>query len=172
MNAHDAESDDITSQLEFAWRAHSAQEAWTAKVDVKASVLLAAQVGLLVAIAALATTDGYRSSDGFPGLLVPAGVLAILAAGVASAAAVYPLLASAEATRKDLIYFGHLRHLNAQEIDQRLEELSPCDQLSAIANQLASMARSNWRKHRRLQFSIWLTGVGSVLAVVGIIASY
>src|SRR6516165_557165 len=45
--------------IEFGWRVHSAQESWTAKVDGKASLLLALQGGALFGIATGHQKDGF-----------------------------------------------------------------------------------------------------------------
>ncbi len=162
----------MNSQLEFGWRVHTAQEAWTAKVDVKASILLAAQVGLLVAIATIESATGFKHPNAPWWGLLPIGVILILLGGVASASAIYPQLSSSKGEASDLIYFGHLKDLKPEEVRERLEGLNEVGQLVALSRQLVQMSKNNWLKHVRLQWSIRLTGAGLFPAVVGIVLAF
>lgn len=166
------DEDGMSSQLEFGWRAHTAQESWTAKVDVKASVLLAAQVGLLVAIATIASASGFKHPEGLWAALLPVGVLLILGGSIFSASAIYPQLSSDPGKTSDLIYFGHLRNLTGEEVQKRLKDLSEEAQLSALSRQLVKMSEVNWSKHVRLRRSIWATAAGAAFAVLGMIMSF
>lgn len=163
---------ELRDQVEFGWRVHAAQEAWTAKVDVKASVLLAAQVGLLVAIATITSATGFKQPVGFWWVILPGGVLFLLIGGMLSATAIYPMLFSNESTSNDLIYFGHLKDLQTAEVHKRIMHLSMEDQVRALARQLVAMSKANWRKHRALQWSIRATGLGTLLIVIDLALSF
>ena len=54
----DSSDDNAQRGIEFGWRVHSAQESWTAKVDGKASLLLALQGGAL-------PWDCHRAPEGW-----------------------------------------------------------------------------------------------------------
>jgi hypothetical protein len=101
--------------IEFAWRAHAAQEAWTAKVDAKASLLLALEGGLLVAALAGHTKDGPLAGlHGGRNAAQGIGMCLLLLAIGMAAGAVIPMLGRVREHRasheSNTIYFGHVRH--------------------------------------------------------------
>lgn len=156
------------ASLDFAWRVHTAQEAWTAKVDVKASIVLALGAGALFAV--LAAQDdggilGHISAQGQVSLT--AGVTLIVLSILTSAASVFPLLGPRIPDRERLgvIYFGHLRHQSSATIARRIKGLDAARQGQMIAEQLKQMAQRNWIKHRLLQVSLVL-GLGGAAATL------
>lgn len=156
--------------IEFAWRVHGAQEAWTAKVDVKASILIAAQVGLLAGLAAIAASDAFdRQHSQATWLMGLAGAALVTGLGF-GASVVWPRLSSEAPAAGDLIYFGHLRHKAEQAVADTLGRLRQDDARAALARQLVPMSTLNWSKHRRLQWSIGCTGIAVLLAFIGTIA--
>jgi hypothetical protein len=148
---------------EFAWRVHGALEAWTAKVDMKASVLLGFQVGLAILIV---TAPGLGS-----GPAEAATVLLVGGMGGATAT-ILPALGPARRLRREyrrhLIYFGHLRLWQPAELAHRLCRLSDGEELQALAAQLVRMSRLNWRKHRLLQASGTLTLLSMFVMMVAV----
>lgn len=154
---------------DFAWRVHSAQEAWTAKVDVKASILMAAQMGLLVAGAAAYLSDPMQAACSNWIYLYAAGMLVLLVGAGFAAAAIYPSLKTHPGDSVDLIYFGHLRSKSEDEIVEALDNLGEGGEVRALARQLQAMACLNWAKHLKLRVSIWCTAVAVPIFVLGLI---
>jgi hypothetical protein len=152
--------------IEFGWQVHAVQEAWTARADVKASVLLAFQAGAFV--------FGYSARE----LVLPLertwlgiGAVAIgmlMLAVTASAVAVVPVLGSPWRHRRErprhIVYFGHLRLWRAPDLATKLTRVTVREQADMLALQLVALSRLNWRKHRLLQVSVGLT-VLSVLTM-------
>ena len=145
--------------INFGWRVHVAQEAWTAKVDVKASIVLALAGATMAAVTAgqsdfgpFADLLGWRVYA-FRGAVI-AGSLSVLL----SFATIFPRLGPTHRKRNmdvaDLVYFGHLRHLDPKEVATRLTGLTVNDELRALSRQLVAMSRHNWRKHRLLQWAL------------------
>jgi Family of unknown function (DUF5706) len=147
-----------TARTEFAWRVHTAQEAWTARTDIKASVLLAFEAALLVAVV---TSHGEVGVRGAPGEWVHSGRylgtgLLLLAVGLA-AAAVFPVMGRRRGQdtsgAANLVYFGYLRNVSQPDLVRRLSELRAEEELAALALQIGALSRMNWRKYRLLQLS-------------------
>lgn len=155
--------------IDFAWRVHGAQESWSARADVKASILLALEGGGLFAVisahaadGSLALLSGWNRSLG----LVGAGLL--LLALVGAAVAVFPQLGRSRKLReryaRHTIYFGHLRLWDPAELSARLTSMSADEELEALGRQLVEMGKQNWSKHRWVQGSLILA-ISGVLAV-------
>jgi Family of unknown function (DUF5706) len=153
--------------LDFAWRVHAALDSWTGKVDVKASIALAiesAVFGFVVTLsskgerfAALAGSrlDWYRIGLGF-----------LLFSVLASLAVVLPQLnrwKSRRDWRGNMIYFGHLRHWDAQKLAKALKQDLPYEE--QLARQLVSMSKIAWRKHAWLQWSLISLVIGSACLI-------
>jgi hypothetical protein len=156
--------------VEFAWRVHAALEAWTAKVDMKASILLAFQGGAFI-FAATSRELFLSTPDRRPALVGAAGVALLVSAMALATATVLPMLGSAKRHRADhpheWIYFGHVRHWESTELAARLSRLTERDEVRALCAQLVRMSRLNWRKHRMLQGSVVLTVISMLVMVSG-----
>ncbi len=168
---------DMNRSVDLAWRAHGAQEAWTGKVDIKASVLLALEGGAIFATLTANSDVGLLAKlTGVGDLVQLLGVVCLIGAVVAATWALMPQLGSAtvhRATHRDhTIYFGHLRHWDPAELAADLRNLEHEDPLPMIARQLVEMSKRNWTKHRKVQASL-LLGVGGVvlIAVAAVIAA-
>lgn len=149
-------------KIEFAWHVHAAQEAWTAKVDAKASLLLAAQTALLSASVAIAALGGLqRLNDAARGMVGVSSICLTFGIGLAGAA-VFPMLGKSDSP--SLIYFGGVRHLGKPRYRQALRDAALPSQLSALGDQVFEMSRRNWRKHRLLQFGMGCSGVAVLFA--------
>lgn len=157
--------------MEFAWRVHAAQEAWTAKVDAKASIVLSLETAVLAALFAvqsprllLGRLTGWRS------MLADIGVGLHLIAVVLAAAAVIPMLGRTRIHRaertQNAIYFGHLRHWKLEQLKHWLTHLTPEEELEQLNRQLIALSRRNWRKHRNLQLAMLAALLGA--ATIGI----
>jgi hypothetical protein len=159
---------------DFAWRVHGAQEAWTSKVDTKASILLALEGGALFAILSANAKDGLLSQIvGWRQILEIIGVLALLAALVVTAGAVYPQLGSSRsrecAHRSNFIYFGHLRHWEPKSLRAELRAFESDVQLEMLCLQLVEMSKRNWRKHKLVQASLLLALLSVGLFAIAIL---
>lgn len=168
----------LTENLNFAWKVHTAQEAWTAKVDSKASFILAlVTLAIAAGVSVLISQENQIGFDEqsrmlptiFFAISIGAGLLSLLFAGLA----VWPNLGkrrkSAPSECHDLIYFGHLRRQSYAEIETHLRCLTPEEQLSMLGRQLKVMSDLNWNKHRFLQRSLVLGYVCIFLFVVSML---
>lgn len=160
--------------IEFAWRAHTAQEGWTAKVDAKASLLLALEGGLLVAALAGHTKDGPLGSlHGWRNILQGGGVVLLLIAFGFAAGAVIPMLGRVRDHRasydSNTIYFGHVRHWDPAALVDRLRTQTAAQQKDLLAQQLIQMSNRNWLKHRLVQASVFAVLPGSSLLSLAIL---
>jgi hypothetical protein len=146
--------------VEFAWRVHTALESGTAKVDMKASILLAFQGGGFIFVTT-SREEIVSTTSRLPALFVAAGILLLVSAMGCAATAILPALGSARGHRENYvnewIYFGHVRLWEAADLAARLGRLTERDEVAALCAQLVRMSRLNWRKHRLLQSSVLLT---------------
>jgi Family of unknown function (DUF5706) len=158
--------------IEFAWRAHAAQENWTAKVDTKASIFFTVNGAGVAALVALRTQSGgvLEQLGGARQVIADVGIVLCALAVIIAGAAIFPLLGRSTRHRAehDTIYFGHLRHRTPGEVAEQLRTISDDEKLDHLARQLVVMAKANWIKHRLLQLALLmaLTGYATVLAVV------
>jgi hypothetical protein len=147
-------------ELEFAWRVHAAMEAWTARADLKASILLALQGGALFAVFTI--DDRVNSSQrGWAPVLATVASVALVICMALTAAALAPVLGSKRKIKMErtahLIYFGHLMHWDADELARRYARLNSSEEAVMLAHQIVRLSQLNWRKHRLLQASVALT---------------
>ena len=160
----------LKTNAECAWRVHTAQENWTSKVDTKASAFFTVNLaGLAVILAFRTQKDGLLVT--LTGWRHGMADLAILLCGIAvvvAGAAIFPLLGRVHEhqTRRDVIYFGHLRHRSPANLAQQLAGLTEREQIDQLARQLVVMAKGNWIKHRCLQLALLIAFVGSGLLLV------
>lgn len=157
------------SNDDFAWQVHSALGDWTARVDIKASIVLGLESAALGLILALSQGAGPLHGltrarlDIFYG-----GVASISLSIILAIAVVFPQLSRRRAKRTwrdNTIYFGHLRRWNDADLAQRLASANaaPLDQL---ARQLIIVSKIAWRKHVFLQYSM-VALLGGLLLVGG-----
>jgi Family of unknown function (DUF5706) len=167
---------DTRSEREFAWRVHDAQESWIGKVDMKASVVLGFEAAVVVLVI---TSDGIWSRlQGTVPWTRPIGYVAVaflLAGVIFVGAAVWPFTGRVRRLRTgsttNLIYFGHLRHVPAEELVERLGNLSALDELHMLSQQIVTISRINWWKHRMIQCSLLSALIGLVALVVMVLLS-
>lgn len=156
--------------IDFAWHVHGAQEAWTAKVDTKASILLALQGGALFAILAANAERGVLGTlTGCAAVIEVAGAVSLVIGLLSSAIAVFPLLGPVREHRANFrdhfIYFGHVRHWEPAALAEALRQRSQPDEFDMLALQLIAMSKRNWLKHRFVQVSLLSAILG--VALVG-----
>jgi hypothetical protein len=151
--------------VDFAWRVHGAQETWTAKVDVKASILLALEGGVLFTIVSANAKDGFlRGLQGGQRTVELIGAVFLLMAVVAAAIGIFPLLGRTRAHKiqhpDHVVYFGHLRYWDPEDLTARLSRLTTDDEIRMLSRQLIEMGKRNWKKHRWVQLSLSIAAVG------------
>jgi len=137
----------------FAWQVHGALEAWGARVDRKAGMLLAHQGGgFLLGVTAL-------PSHGSATIMI--ALVLLLTAMCATAAAALPVLGSAQRLAREsttnLVYFGHLRTWQPTALAAEIAQVTAHAETLMLARQLVVLSRMNWRKHRLVQASWAIT---------------
>lgn len=151
----------------FAWRVHDALDAWTSKVDAKASIVLAVETGTLGLVVSLTDTDGALAQlSGRSLSLFRVGVTTLLLAIMLAGASVIPQLRRKAARREwraNSIYFGHLRHWTPANLAESLRERGTDSSLEELSRQHVRMAQIAWRKHSSLQISMLLLPIGALL---------
>ena len=158
----------MSDPTEIAWKIHAAQVDWTGKVDAKASFAFAiesADIGTTVALSASGRT--FASIDEcFAELLYWCGLAGLLVGAACALLVVVPRLRGAAETareaRENFIYFGHLRHWDADDL---AAVLSKGEVLGPLTRQCVNMAKIAWRKHRLVQASM-ITGAIGIGALV------
>jgi hypothetical protein len=160
--------------VDFAWRVHAAQEGWTAKVDVKASIILATELAVIGVILAGNQNDQILGRlHGAGRVLVSMGLGAHAMAVVLIGLAVLPRLGSRHPSGDPMdgaIYFGDLRRISPRALAAFLEQLAPADELGQLSRQLIEMSRINWYKHRMLQAGMALAALGAGLVGLALIS--
>jgi hypothetical protein len=151
--------DATPSGVEFGWRVHLALQDWTKAVDQKASITLV----FSVALATLAGREVFNSSGGLHDAsgaklwIVRAMGIFFAVSALFALSVVLPRLRR-RATRQEahhgLVYFGHLRHRNAEDIERQLRALDHDEELSQLARQLKATSVIAWRKHAHLQVAM------------------
>jgi hypothetical protein len=150
---------------EFAWKVHDALDSWTAKVDTKASIVLAIEAALAGFVITLSDKGGRLSGlHGHRVDLDRAGLALVGTSVLLSLAVVMPQLGRRKARRNwssNMIYFGHLRRWDPNELAASLAKGAPTE--GHLARQLVTMSKIAWRKHSWLQCSLLCLVVGAAL---------
>jgi hypothetical protein len=151
----------------YAWKVHDALDAWTSKVDAKASIVLAVETGTMGLVVTQAGKNGPLAHlSGMSVLLFRVGVFVLLAAILLAGTSVIPQLRRRAARREwraNSIYFGHLRHWNPSNLAETLREREADSSLDELARQHVRMAAIAWRKHSFLQISMVLVPAAVLL---------
>lgn len=161
-------SDDF-DRVGFAWKVHDALDAWTNKVDSKASIVLAVETGIVALIATLAKDGPLASLHGTAVLWFRLGVVALVVAIIFAGAAVFPQLRRSKIQsewNENSIYFGHLRFWSADKLAEKLKQRNEAFSLEELARQHVTMADIAWSKHAFLQVSMWAVPVGVLLLFI------
>ncbi|MFJ9610820.1 Pycsar system effector family protein [Kitasatospora sp. NPDC101176] len=167
----DATTPVATAGLDAAWRIHGVLSEWVSRVDVKASFALSLETAALVAISSVAQTAPATGSvasgrQAATVLTLWASALLVATALVFAIAAVAPRIGSrgeADDWRHNVIFFGHVRHWDADDLADALAEQ---DLLPALSRQLVVLSRIAWIKHVRVRASLILGGIGVTLAAL------
>lgn len=148
------------------WAIYNSHAEWIARVDTKASVLLALQ-GVALGVV-LSLTDEYRplsaaalANHPFKVLLFGLGVLTILVSVVLALAVVVPQLGKSvkRPQAEGFIYFGHSRHWGGDEIEKALSRSLTYE----LSRQIVILGKVAWEKHRNAKWSAILFVAGAAL---------
>jgi Family of unknown function (DUF5706) len=153
---------------------HEAIQGWTATVDIKASIVIAIETAVAGAAASEIIAKHGQLHDAIGLHLATAiAALAALAAAIGSGLwVVFPRLERTSIEREapdGLIYFGHLRSRDTEDIAQALERLTVEEERLQVARQLRVTGNVAWRKHAWLQASIVLFAIGAALLVTSLV---
>ncbi len=162
-----APQDPAVTAAEFAWRTHNAITDWTAKVDAKASIVLALESAIVAAVITFSGRDRPLSAlRGWPLGTYRLGMLSLAIAIVFAGLVVLPQLDRRNARTKwrtGVIYFGHLRRWQPSDLAEHLLALPPRMQLDVLSHQLVITSKIAWVKHARLQWSMLTAAIGTLL---------
>lgn len=144
------------ADIEFAWKVHAATQDWIRSVDTKSSITLAiiAGFGVFAANQVFSDDGSLVATTGRQLWAVRVMGVAFLLSGLFVLHAVFPSLKRKRARQlgqTGLIYFGHLRHRNAAEIEEALVNLDDSEIRKQLASQLDATSDIAWKKHARLQ---------------------
>ncbi|MEU6681511.1 Pycsar system effector family protein [Streptomyces sp. NPDC046925] len=98
------------------------------------------------------------------------GTLLILAGAIFAMLVVVPRLRTSKVKAEapnNFIYFGHLMHREANELTTALKQT---DILPVLSRQLIVMSEIAWKKHRHVQLSFVLFGLGSLVVFLAGVA--
>jgi hypothetical protein len=155
---------------EFAWRTHSAITDWTAKVDAKASIVLALESAIVAAVITFSGKERPLSAlRGWPLGTYRLGILLMAIGVVLAGLVVFPFLDRRKARvqwRTEVIYFGHLRQWQPSELADYMSTLTAQTQLDILSRQLVTTSKIAWIKHARLQWSMLSAALGTLLLAI------
>lgn len=160
--------------MEFAWKVHAAQEAWTAKVDGKAAITFTVELALL---AALIAAHGHGKlidrMHGAGRVLAEIGTAMALLSALCAGMTVMPRLGSrvknALQSTGNFIYFGHTRHWKPADLRDRIARLTQDEELDLLSRQLVVMSELNWAKHRWMQLAMVLALASFLLVGITVV---
>ncbi|MGP6175366.1 Pycsar system effector family protein [Corynebacterium sp. A21] len=157
--------------VDTAWKIHAVLVDWTGKVDTKASFALTIESALLAGVVTLSSEGRvFHHLHGWAVVWYVLGILLLVAGVLCAAWVVRPRLRAGnlEAEAADnFVYFGHLRHLTPEIVQERLQGTAL---ISVLSKQLVEMSKITWKKHRLVQWSMSLAPIGVV--ALGICATY
>lgn len=151
--------------VKTAWQIHAALHESTRTVDAKASFALAMESAALAGIAALSGSGrSLGHVTGFGELVLWSGTALIGISAILAVLVVVPRHngqgRSPDPGEDEFLFYGHLRHWAPDDLAQRL---SRADALPTLSHQLVVMSAIAWTKHKRVQQSLLLAVVGSLL---------
>ncbi|ARF74877.1 hypothetical protein B7C62_23565 [Kitasatospora albolonga] len=140
---------------------------WTARVDVKASVVLTLEIAILAGLVTV-STEGDLSVGGARLVLLVAGACFLVAAVVSAVMILMPRMRvrrMRDEAPHDFVYFGHLRLWDPVALAEALGH----DVLNALTRSIVINSRIAWRKHWLLRLSIILALAGGLLLLLGLL---
>ena len=162
--------DDRESGLENAWKIYGSLAEWIGRVDAKASFALTIESATLAAVIAFtSSTHRFQHRIRMLDLVVFwSGIGALVLASLASVWVVMPHLRGSsflEEWPSNFIYFGHLKHWDPKQLQERLKR---DDILPALSRQIIVLSMIAWTKHKRVQLSLFLAVLG--VSLIGLSA--
>jgi hypothetical protein len=153
------------ASVSTAWNIHSALADWTGKVDVKASIALSTELALVTAVVTALSSrfELIRPDGAFTLATLYLGVGLLMSGAFLAIAAVIPRLGRTGRPQRNFVYFGSLRHWQAEELQVALRETDPLEMLSV---QLVAMSRIVWRKHLLVLCSLTVSALGLTLVAL------
>lgn len=154
--------------IDAAWKIHAALIDWTGKVDTKASFALTIESALLAGVVTLSGEGRvFYHLSGWAVFWYVLGIVLLVTAVLCAIWVVRPRLRDANLKNeapKNVIYFGHLRHLTAEAVQDRLQDSSL---LPVLSKQLVEMSKIAWTKHKIVQWSLSLAPAGVAALSIG-----
>lgn len=171
------ESDGVEREAEAearAWTVYHSHGEWIARVDAKASILLALQGVTLGAVIAL--TDRHRPYADlemwWEWTLFVGGFALLLIGIVLAVTALVPRVTSERPSKnevRDYIYFGHTRLWTPEALEAELRK----PVLPILSRQLVVLGRISWRKHYLVKWSVWsYIASGAFLTAAALIVNF
>lgn len=167
----DSVSDDELQAEQRAWEIYRSHAEWIARVDVKASVLLALQGVTLGFVIALTDGDGPLAAIkvwwGWPALTL--SVLLLLTAILFAVLVIAPRVRTKKPSRKamtDYTYFGHTRWWKPVDLEAELRESA----LPILSRQITILGEIAWRKHLWAMWSTWVFVAAGIVMSALIVA--
>ncbi|GHF97408.1 Pycsar system effector family protein [Streptomyces thermodiastaticus] len=153
-----------------AWQLQGTLAESTRTADAKASFALAIESAMLAAMVTLAGSEHGlgRISGALARTVLWTGVALLAVSVVLAVLAVLPRH-DREGRRRpvhqdDFVFYGHIRHLTAAELEESLRGHDP---LPALSRQIVAMSRILWIKQRLVRQSLLIAVGGGVLIAVG-----
>lgn len=161
----DEDSDEqVEISDELAWRVHENAKGWIVQVDVKAAAALAIEAAILgFAFALLKDSSSSAQLTHLSRWIASGGLLLLLISVFLSTLVLLPRIKLREPKVKtqSYLYFGHLRHWDKSELSATLARNRVDD--GEIADQVIKMSEIAWRKHVKLQWSLYLLLAGILI---------
>lgn len=155
--------------VEFAWRAHAAQEQWAARVDTKATIVLTVEAAVVAAVVTALSSAGISSVPGWRISVLWTGTALSAVAVLIAFLVIMPRLGRRDtASESSFLYFGGLRHWESRRLVARLDVMSDEEQIAQLGAQLTYLAAINWQKYRLLQAGIGAAVLGMTLLAVAL----
>lgn len=164
---------DAASGESLAWKLHAILQDWIAKVDTKASIVMTLETALLSGLIAFSGAHGAN----YPliwELLRHCGLVLLFISILVAGAVVFPRLRrqdSAKSWQRGVVYFGHLRHWEAEALAEALNSIDPSSGLRMLSDQLVIMSRIAWNKQILVQCSLLVALAGCVAAGIPFVAA-
>ena len=154
----------------YAWRVSQALHDWTAKVDMKASVILSVETaifGVILLFAGKGKPLGHLT--GFSVWIFRIGIFLIILAIVAAGAAIFPQLNRREARmnwRQNYVYFGHLRHWDPADLVAVFDRSHDGRANLVASTEIIALSKIIWRKHTFIQWSMSFVALGNLAILI------
>jgi len=154
--------------VENAWKIHAAITDWTGRVDSKANFALTFESALIAAVVTLSQDKKLLSTLNTWWELAwyRLGIALFIVAALSCISVVSPRLrfwhVGNEST-DNFIFFGHAKDWQPAKLTVALRER---DILPVLSRQIVNMSKGVWKKHRRLQASLFLTTLATFCTAV------